>query len=97
VNGLLVPHAERLPARVVMKSTVRKRGVQIAVAAPEHRPLLPERQIGNRTTDAGSEDGLNAGESRGLEGAIKNHNADNKSDEAEDQPSGGHEVEVGSA
>jgi hypothetical protein len=102
VDGLLVSHVERLPAHVVMKSTVGERGVQIAVAALEYRPLQPlflppERQIRNRTTDAGSEDGLNAGESRGLEDAVKNRNADNKSDEAEDQPFGGYEVEDGSA
>lgn len=102
VDRPLVPHVERLPAHVVMKSTVGKRGVQIAIAAPEHRPLQPlflppEGQTGNKTTDAGSEDGLNACQSRGLKGAVKNCNADNlKSDEAEDQPFGGREVEDGS-
>lgn len=98
VDRPLVAHVERLPAHVVMKSTVGKRGVQIAIAASEHRLLQPfflppERQIGNRTTDAGSEDGLNAGQSRGLKGAVKNCNADKKSDEAEDQPFGEREVE----
>ena len=100
-NGLLVTHIERLFGHVVVKGTVGKRGVEIAVAAPEHGPfqpflLPPQGRAGDRRSDSGCEDGLDAVQRWGVKGYIENCNADDMGDEAEDQPLGGREIEDGS-
>jgi len=81
-----------------VEGAVGERRVKIAVTAPEQGPLsaTPSSTGGACNRHADREHGLDTGQGRGVEGAVKDGKADDVGNEAKDEPFGWREVEDGS-